>query len=117
MDWLEENYVFTEQNDFQIIFWKRMRDDVFLIWKKGDANLNTQMGSDELDRFLWKPNGYENRIQFTLEREKEEILAFLDMLVKRGETPLQQKFTGKKPTPKNIVSGDQIIPELFYLGY
>ena len=94
-----------------------MRDDVFLIWKKGDANLNTQMGSDELDRFLWKLNGYENRIQFTLEREKEGILAFLDMLVKRGETPLQQKFTGKKLTPKNIVIGDQIIPELFYLGY
>ena len=79
MDWFEKNYVFTEQNDFQIIFWKRMRDDVFLIWKKGDANLNTQMGSDELDRFLWKLNGYENRIQFTLEREKEGILAFLDI--------------------------------------
>ena len=57
MDWFEENYVFTEQNDFQIIFWKRMQEDVFLIWKKGDANLNTQMGSDELDRFLWKLNG------------------------------------------------------------
>ena len=120
MDWFEKNYVFTEQNDFQIIFWKRMRDDVFLIWKKGDANLNTQMGSDELDRFLWKLNGYENRIQFTLEREKEGILAFLDMLIKRGggtPDPLQQKFTGKKLTPRNIVIGDQIIPELFYLGY
>ena len=117
MDWFEKNYVFTEQNDFQIIFWKRMRDDVFLIWKKGDANLNTQMGSDELDRFLWKLNGYENRIQFTLEREKEGILAFLDMLIKRGGTPLQQKFTGKKLTPRNVVIGDQIIPELFYLGY
>ena len=55
-----------------------------LIWRNGDANLNTQMGSDELDRFLWKLNGYENRIQFTLEREKEGILAFLDMLVKWG---------------------------------
>ena len=96
MDWFEKNYVFTEQNDFQIIFWKRMRDDVFLIWKKGDANLNTQMGSDELDRFLWKLNGYENRIQFTLEREKEGILAFLDMLIKRGGNSFTTKVYRKE---------------------
>ena len=50
MDWFEKNYVFTEQNDFQIIFWKRMRDDVFLIWKKGAADLNRHMGSNDLDR-------------------------------------------------------------------
>ena len=35
-------------------FWRRVRDDVFLMWKKGDAELNRQMGSDDLDRFLWK---------------------------------------------------------------
>ena len=50
-----------------------MRDDSFLIWKQGDADLYERMGSDDLDRFLWKLNGYENRIQFTLEREKDGI--------------------------------------------
>ena len=96
MDWFEENYVFTENNDFQIIFWRRMRDDVFLIWKKGDAELNRQMGSDDLDRFLWKLNGYKNRIQFTLEQEKEEIMPFLDMLIKRGKDSFTTKVYRKE---------------------
>ena len=84
-----------------------MRDDVFIIWKKGDAHLSRQMGSDDLDQILWKLNGYENRIQFALEREKEAILPFLDMLIKREKIPLQQKFTG------NIIIGDPTIPTLF----
>ena len=100
MDWFEENYVFTKQNDFQIIFWKRMRDDVFLIWKKGDADLNKQMGSDDLERFLWKLNGYENRIQFTLEREKEVILPFVDMMIKRGKDSFTTKVYRKESHPQ-----------------
>ena len=52
-----------------------------------------------------------------IRKEKEGTLAFLDMLVKRGETPVQQKFTRNKLTPKKVVIGHQIIPELFYLGY
>ena len=73
-----------------------MRDDVFLIWKKGDADLNEQMSSDDLDRFLWKLNGYENRIQFTLVREKDGILPFLDMLIKRGNDSFTTKVCQKE---------------------
>ena len=36
MNWFEETYVFNETNVFKPIFWKRMRDDILLIWKKGD---------------------------------------------------------------------------------
>ena len=60
-----------------------MRDDVFLIWKKGDPAINRKLGSDELDRFLWKLNCFEKRIEFTLEREKDGVMPFLDMLIKR----------------------------------
>ena len=49
-----------------------------------------------MDRFLWKLNGYENRIQFTLEREKEEIMPFLDMLIKRGKDSFTTKVYRKE---------------------
>ena len=83
MSWFEETFVFSEENDFKPIFWKRMRDDVFLVWKKGDPETNRKLGSDELDRFLWKLNCFEKRIEFTLEREKDGVMPFLDMLIKR----------------------------------
>jgi len=57
-------------NDFKPIFWKRMRDRILLIWKKGDLEENRKLGSDDLDRFLWKLNCFKKRIEFTLEKEK-----------------------------------------------
>ena len=83
MNWFEETYVFNETNDFKPIFWKRMRDDILLIWKKGDLEENQKLGSDDLDRFLWKLNCFEKRIEFTLEREKDGVLPFLDLLIRR----------------------------------
>ena len=47
-----------------------MRDDILLIWKKDDLEENRKLGSDDLDRFLWKLNCFEKRIEFTLERER-----------------------------------------------
>ena len=80
MNWFKETFVFSEENDFKPIFWKRMRDDVFLVWKKGDPEANRKLGSDELDQFCWKLNCFEKRIEFTLEREKDGVMPFLDML-------------------------------------
>ena len=34
MNWFEKTYDFNETNDFKPIFWKRMRHDILLIWKK-----------------------------------------------------------------------------------
>ena len=51
--------------------------------EKGDADLKRQM--DDLDRFLWKLNGYKNRIQLTLKREKEGVMPVLDILIKWGK--------------------------------
>ena len=72
-----------------------MRDDVFLIWKKGDADVNEQMGSDDLDRYLWKLNGYENSTVHIRER-KEGILPFLDMLINQGKDSFTTKVYRKE---------------------
>ena len=45
-------------------------DDTFFVWKGS---------KEELELFVWKLNGIEIRIQFTLEVEKEEFLPFLDV--------------------------------------
>ena len=60
-----------------------MRDGIFLVWKKGDLETNRKLGSDELDRFLWKLNCFEKQIEFTLEKEQDGVLPFLDLLIKR----------------------------------
>ena len=46
------------------------------------------MGGDDLDRFLWKLDGHENRKQFTFERQKEGTMPFLDMLINKKQTLL-----------------------------
>ena len=83
MNWFEETYVFDQGNPFKPIFWKRMRDDIFVIWRDADKECSKSRGSDDLDQFVWKLNGCERRIQFTLEREKDRVLPFLDMSLKR----------------------------------
>jgi hypothetical protein len=62
MNWFEETYVFNQENCFKPFFWKRMRDDIFIIWKDSDKGCSITRGSDDLDQFLWKLNGYEKRI-------------------------------------------------------
>jgi hypothetical protein len=116
MDWFEETYVFNEENDFKPIFWKRMRDDIFLIWKDSDKKTTKSRGSDDLDQFLWKLNGKEIRIQFTLEREKTGVLPFLDMSIKRQgkdfitkvyrkETHTQRYVNWRSNHPRNCLLG------------
>jgi hypothetical protein len=80
MNWFEKSFVFNPENDYKPVFWKRMRDDIFVIWKNKDACTNKRLGSDDLDRFLWSLNGKERKIQFTLEREVDSALPFLDIV-------------------------------------
>jgi len=60
MHWFERTYVFNETGEFcdNIVFWKRQMDDIFFVWKGS---------KEELELFVWKLNGIEIRIQFTLE--------------------------------------------------
>ena len=74
----------NKTNNFKkFLFWKIMRDGILLIWKTGDLEENQKLGSDDLDRFLWKLNCFEKRIEFTLEREKDGVLPFLDLFIRR----------------------------------
>ena len=62
--WFEKSYVFNEDSQFKnnIVFWKRQMDDVFFF---GGGK---KMIWSCLSGFL---NGIENKVQFTLEIEKE----------------------------------------------
>jgi hypothetical protein len=54
--------------------WFRYVDDTFVIWSHGEQ---------ELDFFLDHLNSRNPKIQFTMEKEKQKQLAFLDVLVTR----------------------------------
>ena len=67
MDWFKGNYVYREQNDFQINVLEKNGRWCCLNWKKGAADLYRQMGSDDLYQFLLKLNGYGKRKQLKLQ--------------------------------------------------
>ena len=55
--------MFNEGGEFRnnIVFWKRQMDDIFFVWKGI---------KEDLELFVWRLNGIEYRVQFTLEVEK-----------------------------------------------
>ena len=64
MHWFERTYVFGENSSFRdkIVFWKRQMDDIFFVWNGT---------KEELELFVWHLNGFEYKIQFTLEVETD----------------------------------------------
>jgi hypothetical protein len=93
MDWFERTYIFNAHNHMPYdipkpCFWKRMRDDIFIIWDHSER---------ELDRLFWYLNGIEPKIQFTIEKEKEGSLPFLDIHIHRLPNSLITKVY-RKPT-------------------
>ena len=107
MHWFEEQYVFNEENEFKPVYWKREMDDIFIIWRHG---------KDELENFVWRLNGIERRIQFTLKHEENNFIPFLDVGITKEEDKLVTKVY-RKPThtqqyinwlsnhPKNMLLG------------
>ena len=57
--------------------WVRYVDDVFTIWPHGDHSLN---------EFLEHLNSQKPAIQYTMEKESEKKIAFLDVLVEKERT-------------------------------
>ena len=109
MHWFEKAYVFNADNQFRdnISFWKRQVDDIFFVWKGS---------KEDLELFVWRLNGVEYRVQFTLELEKEGFLPFLDVgLMKTGgklvtriyrkPTHTQQYINWNSNHPKNMLLG------------
>ncbi|XP_046406364.1 uncharacterized protein LOC124171266 [Ischnura elegans] len=54
--------------------WLRYVDDTFIIWPHG---------TEELDRFLNHLNSWHQNIRFTMEKERDGKLPFLDVMVRR----------------------------------
>jgi uncharacterized protein (UPF0335 family) len=107
MNWFEESFVLNNVSIHKPTFWKRFRDDIFLVWDFGDSELNA---------FLNHLNKQEPKIQFTMELEKENQLPFLDLLIKRTEhglitniypkpTHTQSYIYWRSNHPKNILLG------------
>ena len=69
---------------FERRLWKRYVDDVFSITKK----INTE-------RLLTHINDIDANIRFTMERDHESLLPFLDGSVKRGRWPGKDKCLSK----------------------
>ena len=68
--------------------WYRYVDDTFIVWNHGQ---------EELDNFLQHLNSKNRNIQFTMEKERDGELSFLDVLVKREGQRLGHKVY-RKPT-------------------
>ena len=66
MHWFEEHYIFKKGNKLKAIYWKRELDDIFILWRHG---------KDELENSVWRLNGIERRIQFTLKHEENNVIA------------------------------------------
>nr|XP_060622650.1 uncharacterized protein LOC132769734 [Anolis sagrei ordinatus] len=69
--------------------WFRYVDDTFTIWSHGE---------EELNRFLEHLNSIHPNIQFTMEKEKEGRLPFLDVLVIRKPDQQLGHTVYRKPT-------------------
>ena len=80
-----------------IKIWKRSRDDIYILWNGGE---------EAFDCFFWRVNYIDPRIQFTIERENNRVLPFLDMSLKRYpnkiETKIYRKETHSKIYPLEI---------------
>jgi len=93
-----------------------MRDDIFVIWRDADKECSKSRGSDDLDQFVWKLNGCERRIQFTLEREKDRVLPFLDMSLKRDGNRLISKVYRKDTHTQRYINWRSNHPKNCLLG-
>ena len=82
-----ENHV-LDTAPFKPKVWYRYVDDTFVVWSHGD---------EELDRFLQYINKQNKNIQFTLEKESQGKLPFLDVLVIRKGHQLEHTVY-RKPT-------------------
>ena len=68
--------------------WLRYVDDTFIIWDGSD---------DELEQFLLHLNSIKTTIKFTMEKEANNQLPFLDVMVRRNNQKIQTSVY-RKPT-------------------
>ena len=84
-----------------------MRDDILIVWKQGDL---------EFDRFYWYLMGIEPRIKFTLERERNGILPFMDIHIRRENDRLVTKVYRKETHTNRYLNWKSNHSKSFLLG-
>ena len=72
MEFLERDYILSLPTDIKPLFWVRYVDDIFIIYQHDD---------DTLNQFLHTVNNFLPTIKFTVEREQDGKLPFLDVMV------------------------------------
>ena len=109
MHWFERTYVFGENSSFRdkIVFWKRQMDNIFFVWNGT---------KEELELFVWHLNGFECKIQFTLEVEKNRYLPFLDVGITRLDSKLVTKIYRKPTHTQQYINWNSNHPKNMLLG-
>ena len=85
--WFEYTFIRNSKFSSQILLWRRMRDDVLILWKKC-----THFDLNDLKQYL---NSIEERVQWTMELEEERSLPFTDILITRLDNKLITKVYRK----------------------
>lgn len=86
MEWFENEAIRTAPIKPKL--WLRYVDDTFIIWKENDK---------ALEQFLEHINRIRQPIKFTMEKERNNRLPFLDVLVQRKEQTIETSVY-RKPT-------------------
>jgi len=109
MHWFEKTYMFNEDSRFKenIVFWKRQMDDVFFVWRGK---------KEDLELFVWLLNGIVNKVQFTLDIEKDNFLPFLDVGITKFEGTLITKVYRKPTHTQQYINWNYNHPKNMLLG-
>ena len=90
----------------RIIFWRRMKDDIFFIWK-----ISKKICPESFKTFL---NSIEPTIQFTLEMEKDRVLNFAYLCIRRLDNSFIMKVYRKETHTNRYINWKSNEPTIFF---
>jgi hypothetical protein len=102
LNWFENEFVYKDELFPKILLWKRMRDDILIIWKS--AGKSPEEIGEELENLVERLNSHERRIQFTWELEKDRTLPFLDVLIERKDLELITRVYSKSTHTQKYIN-------------
>ncbi|CAJ0941725.1 unnamed protein product [Ranitomeya imitator] len=100
MSTLEEDLIYVSHHFRHVLVWWRYIDDVFLLWKDTEQELNN---------FHWFLNGIDDTIKFTLNYSRTKI-QFLDLSVTQNERELTTTLYVKETDKNNLLTYDSQHP-------
>ncbi|KAK5644613.1 hypothetical protein RI129_005913 [Pyrocoelia pectoralis] len=102
MNNLESNHIATSKfYTDHVIFWGRYVDDVICIHSADDSGVNN---------FLNELNGIHPNVQFTIEKESNNTLPFLDLLLHKSPQKITFSIYRKPTTTDNMIPYDSVHP-------